>query len=259
VIAEVSGLIAAAGANIVSADQYSDSSTSTFYARFAYVGATDPAPALRQWADGEGAAIWFSGATQKVVVCGSTEPHCVADLLERVEAGELACDVVAVVSDREVLAAYAERHGVPFVHVPVGDERAAQEEAFAAALDDSGADLVVLARYMRILPGWVAERWAGAMINIHHSTLPAFVGARAYERAYERGVKLVGATAHYVTEELDAGPIIAQGSVEVTHRCTVDDLRRTGRDVERVTLARAVRLHLEDRVIVAGERAVVFA
>jgi len=166
--------------------------------------------------------------------------------------------VVALVSDKEAAAPLAARHEVPFVHVAgglAGEERAAQEAAFAAQLTDLAPDLVVLARYMRILPEAITEAWSGRMINIHHSFLPAFPGARPYQR----GVKLIGATAHYVTAELDAGPIIAQGVATVTHRDEVEDLVRKGRDVERKTLADAVRLHLEHRVLVWDNRTCVFA
>ena len=156
----------------------------------------------------------------------------------------------------------AEQFGVPFHLVEgglTGDARAAQEAAFAAALDELDPDLVVLARYMRILPETLTDRWKGRMINIHHSFLPAFAGAKPYHRAHQRGVKLIGATAHYVTAELDAGPIIAQGITPVSHRDEVEDLVRKGRDVERTTLASAVRLHLEHRVLIWDNRTCVFA
>ena len=182
-------------------------------------------------------------------------------LRARVTLGELDCDVLAVVSDKPAAAALAERHNVPFVLVDGGLEgadRSAQEAAFAAALESFAPELVVLARYMRILPAEITERWAGRMINIHHSFLPAFPGARPYMRAHQRGVKLIGATAHYVTAELDAGPIIAQGVATVSHRDEVEDLGRKGRDVERKTLADAVRLHLEHRVLVWDNRTCVF-
>ena len=159
------------------------------------------------------------------------------------------------------LRSFVEASPVPFVLVDGGLDgagRAEQEAAFAAALDAHAPDLVVLARYMRILPEQITEQWAGRMINIHHSFLPAFPGARPYMRAHQRGVKLIGATAHYVTAELDAGPIIAQGVPTVSHRDEVEDLVRKGRDVERKTLADAVRLHLEHRVLVWDNRTCVF-
>lgn len=199
-----------------------------------------------------------SGPAHLVVAC-SAHLHCVADLLARCTLGELDATVAAVVSDKEAGRDLAERHGVPFHHLPIGDDRDAQEAELSALLEGLDPDLVVLARYMRVLPGALTDRWFGQMINIHHSFLPAFVGAEPYRRAHERGVKLIGATAHYVTAELDAGPIIAQDVVRVTHRDTVADLVRKGRDVERTVLAEAVRCHLEHRVVVFGNRTCVFA
>jgi formyltetrahydrofolate deformylase len=188
--------------------------------------------------------------------------YCAADLLTRASLGELDVDVVAIVSDKPAAGELAAQHGVPFRLVDgglAGDSRAEQEAAFAAVLDELEPDLVVLARYMRILPEAITVRWNGRMINIHHSFLPAFAGAKPYHRAHQRGVKLIGATAHYVTAELDAGPIIAQGITPVSHRDEVEDLVRKGRDVERTTLANAVRLHLEHRVLVWDNRTCVFA
>ena len=169
---------------------------------------------------------------------------------------------MAVVSDKPEARQLADRFGIPFHLVAgglAGDERAQQESQFADVLNQLSPDLVVLARYMRILPASIVDQWNGRMINIHHSFLPAFPGARPYHRAHQRGVKLIGATAHYVTAELDAGPIIAQGVVNVSHRDAVSDLVRKGRDVERKTLADAVRMHLEHRVLVWENRTCVFA
>ena len=199
--------------------------------------------------------------TRLALAC-SSDLSCAADLLTRVGLGELDTEVVAVISDKSDATALAERHGVPFRSVAgglEGPERGAQEELLDGVLSDLAPDLVVLARYMRILPASITDRWTGRMINIHHSFLPAFAGARPYHRAHERGVKVIGATAHYVTAELDAGPIIAQRVTSVTHRDEVEDLVRKGRDVERQTLADAVRLHLEHRVLVWDNRTCVFA
>jgi formyltetrahydrofolate deformylase len=178
----------------------------------------------------------------------SKSSHCAADLLARADAGSLSIDVRVVVSNHPDLGPLAARWDVPFVHT---DD--VQDAAEAA-----GAELFVLARYMRILPPELCDRWAGRAINIHHSFLPAFVGADPYRRAHERGVKMIGATAHYVTAELDAGPIIAQDTARVSHRDAVDELRRRGAELERRVLADAVRLHVDDRVVVAGDRTVVF-
>ncbi len=267
IVAAVANLIAEAGGNIANADQHTDRESSVFLQRIEIDGAID-------WARfDQGLAVlvdrfameWSQhrpGVRARVVVACSGELYCAADLLNRVELGELDAEVVAVVSDKEAAAPLAARHAVPFVHVGGGlggADRAAQEAAFASALTEMAPDLVVLARYMRILPEAITEAWTGRMINIHHSFLPAFPGARPYHRAHQRGVKLIGATAHYVTAELDAGPIIAQGVATVTHRDEVADLVRKGRDVERKTLADAVRLHLEHRVLVWDNRTCVFA
>src|SRR5438270_824754 len=185
--------------------------------------------------------------------------HCFADLLWRWRSGELACDIVLAVSNHEDLRDTAKRDGVDFRCIPVGPHN--QEEAFASIRDlfrDIKPDLVILARYMRILPEHICAEFSGRLINIHHSFLPSFAGANAYSRAYERGVKLIGATCHYATAELDAGPIIDQEVIRVEHFHTPDDLVRLGRDCERLALARSVRWHLADRVLVHGNRAIVF-
>jgi formyltetrahydrofolate deformylase len=147
---------------------------------------------------------------------------------------------------------------LPFSYVPVGDDRSEQEQRFAAAIEALEPDLVVLARYMRILPAWLTKRYEHAMINVHHSFLPAFVGANPYRRAFERGVKMVGATAHYVTAELDAGPIIAQDVTSVSHADTVEDVVRRGADIERAVFIRAIRLHTEHRIQVFGNKTCIF-
>jgi formyltetrahydrofolate deformylase len=166
---------------------------------------------------------------------------------------------VLVASNHDTHALLVARFGLPFRAVPVeNDDREAQERALGALLDECTPDLVVLARYMRILPAWLVDRWSGRLINIHHSFLPSFAGARPYAQAHERGVKVIGATAHYVTPALDEGPIIAQQVMPVSHRDDPGRLERRGRDVEAVVLAEAVRLHLEQRVIVYGRRTAVF-
>ncbi len=267
IVAAVANLIAETGGNIANADQHTDRESSVFLQRIEIDGAIDwtafdaaleilVARFDMQW------ELHRPGERARIVIACSGDLYCAADLLNRVELGELDVDVVAVVSDKDVAAALAARHGVAFVQVGgglAGADRAVQEEAFAETLSDLSPDLVVLARYMRILPESITTAWTGRMINIHHSFLPAFPGARPYHRAHQRGVKLIGATAHYVTAELDAGPIIAQGVATVSHRDEVDDLVRKGRDVERKTLADAVRLHLEHRVLVWDNRTCVFA
>ena len=195
----------------------------------------------------------------KVIVMVSKLGHCLADLLWRWRSGELACDIVLVVSNHDELRDTAKRDGVDFRCIPV--ESGNHKEAFAPMHDLFRAvkpDLIVLARYMRILPDYICSEFSGQLINIHHSFLPSFVGANAYARAYERGVKLIGATCHYATAELDAGPIIDQEVIRVEHFHTPEDLVRLGRDCERLALARSVRWHLADRVLVHGNRAIVF-
>jgi formyltetrahydrofolate deformylase len=269
IVAAVSGFLFERGANIVSSHQYSsDPSGGRFFLRTEFFLADDEA-------DREGLGMGFErdiakrfgmdwqirwwGERRRVAILVSRHDHCLFDLLWRWRRGELDAEIVAVVSNHrdledEVLAA-----GVPFHHVPVerdgGKERA---EAAMLALLQGNAELLVLARYMQILSGDFLGRVGMPAINIHHSFLPAFPGADPYGRARERGVKLIGATAHYVTEQLDDGPIIDQEVVRVDHRQSARDLERVGRDVERLVLARAVSLHLDDRVIVDGRRTIVF-
>jgi formyltetrahydrofolate deformylase len=199
-----------------------------------------------------------SSERKRVAIMASREDHCLSDLLWRWRSGELGAEIVAIVSNHSDHADQVTSLGLPFHHVPVveGDRSAAEEEV----LDLLGGkiDLLVLARYMQILSADFLGRIAVPAINIHHSFLPAFVGADPYARAHERGVKLIGATAHYVTEELDAGPIIDQDVTRVSHRDEVGDLMRIGRDIERLVLARAVMAHLDDRVLLDGARTIVF-
>jgi formyltetrahydrofolate deformylase len=198
---------------------------------------------------------------RRIAILVSRHDHCLLDLLWRSRRGELDGDVVAVISNHEDLRHATETTGsgeVAFHHVPVERERKQQAEEAMLELLTGNADVLVLARYMQILSGDFLERVGMETINIHHSFLPAFPGADPYRRAHEQGVKLIGATAHYVTAQLDDGPIIDQDVVRVDHRQSADDLERVGRDIERLVLARAVSLHLDDRVIVDGRRTIVF-
>ncbi len=197
---------------------------------------------------------------QKVVIMASHASHCLADLLYRWKSDELACEIACVISNHENLREMVEWHGIPFHYVPVPKQEKA--EAFAAVneiVERHNADCVVLARYMQIIPPQLCRAYEGRLINIHHSFLPSFVGADPYQRAYDRGVKLIGATCHYVTEDLDEGPIIEQDVIRVSHSCTRDDMVRLGRDVEKSVLSRAMRYHLQDRVFVRGNKTVVFS
>ena len=203
--------------------------------------------------------LWHSGQRKRVALMVSRHEHCLLDLLWRWRRGELDCDIPLVVSNHPDLQDEVAMFGVRFAHIPVSKDGRAQAEG--RLLDELGGemDLVVLARYMQILSGDLLNRLGAPVINIHHSFLPAFAGADPYTRALRRGVKVIGATAHYVTEELDEGPIIEQDTARVSHRETAESLTRIGRDIERTVLARAVKWHLEDRVLVSGSRTIVFA
>ncbi|NPU94409.1 MAG: formyltetrahydrofolate deformylase [Gammaproteobacteria bacterium] len=205
---------------------------------------------------------WFvadSTVRKKVVILASHASHCLADILYRWHSEELHCDIAAVIANHDNLRGMVEWHNIPFHHVPV--EPGKKQGHFTrveALLDQYQAETVVLARYMQILPPHLCERYAGNMINIHHSFLPSFVGANPYYQAYDRGVKLIGATCHYVTQNLDQGPIIEQDVERVNHRHNKEDLVRLGRDVEKIVLARGLRYHLEDRVVIHGNKTVIF-
>ena len=263
-IAAVSGFLADAGRNIVDADQHS-SAEGRFFMRMVFDSAPEGERDQLRERFGEQLArphrmdYTFAEESERkrVAIMVSREDHCLSDLLWRWRTGELEGDIVAVVSNHADHAGQVESLGLPYHHIPATDETRAEAEA--AALQAIGAiDVLVLARYMQVLTGDFLGRVGCPAINIHHSFLPAFVGADPYQRAHERGVKLIGATAHYVTKELDAGPIIDQDVVRVSHRDEVADLQRIGRDVERLVLARALKAHLEDRVLLDGPRTVVF-
>jgi formyltetrahydrofolate deformylase len=263
-IARVSGFLADSGLNIVDVDQHS-SAEGRFFMRMVFDRVPDgERQALeRRFAEEIGEPFEMdyefseSSRSKRVAVMVSREDHCLSDLLWRWRNGDLGGDLVTVISNHPDHADQVEAVGLPFHHVSV--EPANKEEAERRALDLlDGIDLLVLARYMQILSDDFLRALAAPAINIHHSFLPAFVGADPYHRAYERGVKLIGATAHYVTAELDAGPIIAQDVEPVDHRDEVAEMIRLGRDVERLVLARAVMAHLDDRVLVDGERTIVF-
>ena len=196
---------------------------------------------------------------QRVVLLVSRASHCLADILHRWHSEELECDIPCVISNHETLRPMVEWHDIPFHHVPVdpGDKAPAYAE-IDRLLQEYRADVVVLARYMQIIPEPMCRRYRAAMLNIHHSFLPSFIGANPYQQAYQRGVKLIGATCHYVTADLDEGPIIEQDVVRVSHRQSVADLVRLGKDAEQRVLARALRAHLEDRVMLHGNKTIVF-
>ena len=196
---------------------------------------------------------------KKVILMASKQSHCLADLLHRWHSGELECDIPCVISNHDDLRSMVEWHGIPFFHIPVDKDNKAEHFArVTAIIEEHKADTIVLARYMQILPPGICDQYVGQIINIHHSFLPSFAGARPYHQAAERGVKLIGATCHYVTEELDAGPIIDQDVIRISHNDTVEDMVRLGKDVEKSVLARGVRSHLESRVLLHGNKTIVF-
>ena len=267
IVAAVSGFLFERGANIVSSHQYStDPTGGRFFLRTEFFledpferelfQASFEAEVARRF-EMDWEMRWW-GERRRIAILVSRHDHCLLDLLWRWRRGELDAEIVAVISNHRDLEEETVAAGVAFHHVPVqqgGKERA---EAAMLVLLKGNAELLVLARYMQILSGGFLARVGMPAINIHHSFLPAFAGADPYRRARERGVKLIGATAHYVTEQLDDGPIIDQDVVRVDHRQSARDLERVGRDVERLVLARAVSLHLDDRVIVDGTRTIVF-
>jgi formyltetrahydrofolate deformylase len=267
-VAAVSGFLTAAGANIVSLDQHStEQSGGTFMQRtiFHLPGLTAARDALERDFSTQVASqfdmdfrLTEAAKPKRVAIMASREDHCLLDLLWRNRRGELNMSVVMVISNHPDLAEQVRAFGVPFLHVPTTRDIRAEAEQRQLDLLRGNADLVVLARYMQILTSQFLAEVGCPLINIHHSFLPAFIGAAPYRRAKERGVKLVGATAHYVTEDLDDGPIIEQDVVRVDHRHTVEDLARLGADVERLVLSRAVLWHCEDRIIRYGNQTVVF-
>ena len=266
-MAAVSSFLEKQGANIFQSDQYStDPEGGEFFMRveFHLEGIDDNRDDFeRGFADVAGSLgmswrVSYTAKRKRVAIMVSRYDHCLLDLLWRWRRGELDCDIPLVVSNWTDLQADVETFGVQYVHVPVEKEKKAEAEARHLGLFGERFDLIVLARYMQILSGDFLQAVKTPVINIHHSFLPAFAGADPYARARERGVKLIGATAHYVTEELDAGPIIEQDVSRVTHRDSTETLVGIGRDIERSVLARAVKAHLEDRVIVFGNRTVVF-
>jgi formyltetrahydrofolate deformylase len=200
-----------------------------------------------------------SSQRQRMIILVSKYDHCLVDLLYRHKSGELACDIPLIISNHGDNQGIADFYKIPYVIVPVTkDNKSIAETKIHALIDEQKPDFMVLARYMQILSNEFVNRYPQRIINIHHSFLPAFVGARPYHQAFERGVKLIGATSHYVTEVLDDGPIIEQDVVRVSHRDTVEDLIRKGRDLEKVVLSRAVRWHVENRVLLYGNKTVVF-
>jgi formyltetrahydrofolate deformylase len=265
-IHRITGVLQGRQLNIESNHEFVDAATKHFFFRAEVAPAAAPVPAAELRA---GLAAVLPAAARvrvtreerrPIVVCATREPHCLGELLLLDAVGELPGRIVAVVANHDDLRGLVERFGVPFHHVPhEGLSREAHEAALLAAIDGHAPEYVVLARYMRVLSAAAIARYPDRIVNIHHSFLPAFAGASPYRQAFARGVKLIGATAHFVTEELDAGPIIAQDVTAVDHTDTPERMAQAGRDVEKLVLARAVRLVLEERVFLHGGRTVVFA
>ena len=267
IVAAVSQFLYQQGANIVQSDQYStDPEGGRFFMRIAFdipdlaskedviCRAFEPVAARfdMEW------QISFVYKIKRMAIFVSKQEHCLLELLWQLQAGDLIAEVPMVISNHPDHRELVESYGIPFYHIPVTKETKQEAEAKQLELLEGKVDFIVLARYMQILSPQFVARYPNRIINIHHSFLPAFVGSKPYERAYERGVKLIGATSHYVTDDLDEGPIIEQDVARVNHRYNVEDLKRIGRQIERVVLARAVKWHLEDRIIAYQNKTVVF-
>jgi len=266
-VAALSEFVFQYGGNILDADQHAEVETGLFFMRLKWdlanfkLARPQIQSALEMLAT-RFQLTWevtYSDVRPRVAVFASRSPHCLYDLLLAHQLGELGGDLVAVVSNHDELRSVAGHFGVRYEHIPVAaSDKTQAEAATQRLLDELSVDLIVLARYMQILTPEFVGRWPARIINIHHSFLPAFVGAKPYHQAKERGVKVIGATAHYVTSDLDQGPIIEQDVGRVSHRDDVDELIRKGGELERRVLTRAVRLHLERRVLVSGNRTIVF-
>lgn len=269
IIARVSNHLFQHDCNIVTSDQHADAEDGGFFWRILLDSQRLSIPELEadlkrslpgllpgldlEW------QLFDSQRPDRVVLMVSKLPHCMSDLLNRHHVGELDAEVAAVISNHPDLEPLVKPFEIPFIVIPVSrDAKPRAEAELFDKLSELGTDTVVLARYMQVLSGDFLRRWGKPIVNIHHSFLPAFAGARPYKQAHDRGVKVIGATAHYVTEELDAGPIIAQATIPVTHRDTVAELARKGKDVEVSVLAKAVRAHLQKRVLPHGNRTIVF-
>ncbi len=266
IVAAVTTELAALNANIAESNQFWDKETGTFFMRLAFaapdgVGREAIERALRPAIErfSMRTTLVDEGRKKRIVVMVSKFDHALLHLLYQIRVGWLDADVAAIISNHEDSRATAEYEGIPYHVLPVDKtNKAAQEAAVLQLVHDTGAELVVLARYMQVLSDNFATRLFGQIINIHHSFLPSFKGAKPYHQAHERGVKIIGATAHYVTPALDEGPIIEQETGRVTHAMSPDDLIAAGRDIESRVLARAVKLHLESRVMLNGKKTVVF-
>lgn len=269
ILARVANVIASHKADITEANQYEDKRSGMFFMRYGFElpesGMSVEAfrEAFRPLAE-ELEMDWRISDVdrrQRVVFLVSKFDHCLAYLMHRWKVGDLKIDIPCVISNHETLRELVEWYNIPYHHVPVPKEKADKQAAFektAELIEAATPDTIVLARYMQIFPEWLCQKYRHRVINIHHSFLPSFVGARPYHQAEERGVKLIGATCHYVTEDLDAGPIIEQDVVRVRHNDAIEDMMRLGKDVENTVLSRGLRYHLEDRVLVHDNKTILF-
>lgn len=270
IVARITGFLAELGGWITEAAYHSDPETNKFFTRqairadslgFGLDELRRRFTSIAAELGADHATVTDTAVRKRVVLLVSNQGHCLYDLLSRWHAGELPVDIPLVLSNHATLAPVAGMFGVPFAHVPVPTDAGGKEAAFsriASLVDAEDPDAIVLARFMQVVPPALCDRWDGRLINIHHAFLPSFKGARPYHQAYERGVKMIGATCHYVTAELDSGPIIAQDVIRVDHHDAVADMVRRGRDIERDVLAHGLQWHLEDRVLRDGLRTVVF-
>jgi formyltetrahydrofolate deformylase len=269
IIARVASHLFTLGCNIITSDQYSDDEDGHFFWRIHFESLRQPIGELSKDLDASMPSLlpwerlrWqlFDAAKRdRIVIMVSRLPHCMIDLLSRHHVGELDGDVVGVISNHPDLESLARPFEVPFTVIPVPPDRKPESEAaLLKHLGELRADTVILARYMQVLSSEFLSAWNKPIVNIHHSFLPAFAGQRPHKQAHDRGVKLIGATAHYVSDELDAGPIIAQATAPMTHRDTVADLARKGKDLEVMVLAKAVRAHLKKQVLLHHNRTIVF-
>ena len=265
-VSKVSSWIFENGGNIIHADQHRDQEEGVFFQRVEWAvegerSADEDAQAFRDFGDSIGmkTQVSISGRIPKVALMVSKADHCFHDLILRWKAGDFPCEIALVISNHETLKAASEAYGIPFAHIPVAKETKSEAEAQQLALlKQNGIDLVIMARYMQVLSSIFLDTIGKPVINIHHSFLPAFAGAKPYHQAHKKGVKLIGATAHYATADLDQGPIIHQAVAQISHRNSVGDLIRKGRDMEKLTLATAVSWHLENRILVYENKTVVF-
>jgi len=267
IVAKVSNFLSTYNGWITEASHHADTHSGRFFMRHEIKASSIPFGLDQFRAAFEPIAREFSmdwhvadsAKPKKVVLMCSKESHCVADLLHRWHSGEINAEIVAVISNHEDLRRMVEWHDIPYHYLPVNQNN--RNEAFGEIdrlVEQYETDVVVLARYMQILPGTVCDKYTGRIINIHHSFLPSFAGARPYHQAYSRGVKLIGATCHYVTRDLDEGPIIEQDVIRISHSDSIEDMVRLGKDVEKSVLSRGLRAHIEDRVIIYENKTVVF-